>query len=229
MKTTKKTGHKNNLTNNGLPDPTWTVAQLSKYFGVPPERLLLHPRAGMATEDDLIYVNTHGDRLCELVDGVLVEKAMGFGEGVLTAILLRFLALRRSKQPWHRGNPGHDDGAVSRLICAPDVSFFAWDRLPGGKVPEEPVPAVAPDLAVEVLSKSNSRKEMDRKVGEYFASGVRLVWLIDPKKKTVQVYTDPQTKRFPAPGRNTRRRRCTAGVLIESGRVLRSAETSTAC
>ena len=134
--------------------------------------------------------------MCELVDGVLVEKALGFRESYFTAVLLRFLV-----DFVYQNNlgivltPDTTMKLFPDLIRAPDVSFFSWDRLPGGKVPEEPVPAVAPDLAVEILSKSNTRKEMDRKVGEYFASGVRLVWLIDPKKKTVQVYTDPQTKR----------------------------------
>src|SRR5206468_1626606 len=50
----------------------------------------------------------------------------------------------------------------------------------------------APDLAVEVLSKGNTRAEMDRKLREYFAAGVRLVWLIDPKTRTARVHTSPE-------------------------------------
>jgi Uma2 family endonuclease len=48
---------------------------------------------------------------------------------------------------------------------------------------------VVPDLAVEVLSKSNSPREMARKRDEYFRAGVRLVWEIDPRTRTVRVYT----------------------------------------
>ena len=44
-----------------------------------------------------------------------------------------------------------------------------------------------PDLVVEVLSKSNTPKEMNRKLGEYFRAGVRLVWYVDPSKRTVRV------------------------------------------
>jgi len=54
-------------------------------------------------------------------------------------------------------------------------------------------PISAPDLAVEVLSPSNSEKEMQRKLREYFAAGVRLVWCIDPRKRTASVYTAPES------------------------------------
>jgi len=192
MKNTKKAVPKQVATRNGRPDPTWTVARLSKYFGVPPERLLLHPRPGMATEADLIYVNDH-DRLCELVDGVLVEKAMGFREAYLAALLMRILGDFIDK----RGlgivlAPDATMRLFPGLVRMPDASFFSWDRLPGGELPEEPIPDLAPDLAVEVISKSNTKKEMERKVKEYFGSGVRLVWLIYPKKRTVAVYTSPK-------------------------------------
>ncbi len=75
------------------------------------------------------------------------------------------------------------------LIRIPDVAFIRWAALPGGKVPAAPVPQIVPDLAVEVLSDSNTAREMTRKVGEYFATGVRLVWIIDPDPRTVAVYT----------------------------------------
>ena len=53
------------------------------------------------------------------------------------------------------------------------------------------IPTVAPDLVVEVLSKGNTRREMVRKLDEYFRAGVRLVWYVDPKSRTVRVYTTP--------------------------------------
>ena len=60
-------------------------------------------------------------------------------------------------------------------VRIPDVAFVSWDRLPERKVPREPLPSAVPDLAVEVLSKSNTKQEMDRKLQDYFQSGVRLV------------------------------------------------------
>ena len=80
---------------------------------------------------------------------------------------------------------------MQKLVRIPDVSFTNWDRLPGRHVPTEPVPDVVPDLAVEVLSEGNTREEMERKLKEYFLSDVTLVWFVDPKKRTVRVYTSP--------------------------------------
>lgn len=80
---------------------------------------------------------------------------------------------------------------MQKLVRVPDVSFTNWDRLPGRHVPMAPVPEVVPDLAVEVLSEGNTRGEMERKLKEYFLSDVTLVWFLDPRKRTVQVYTSP--------------------------------------
>jgi Uma2 family endonuclease len=76
---------------------------------------------------------------------------------------------------------------------APDVSFIAWASLPGGKPPprSDKVPAVVPDLAIEVLSASNTPGEMARKRDEYFRAGVKLVWEIDPTSRSANVFTGP--------------------------------------
>jgi Uma2 family endonuclease len=181
---------------NSRPDPTWSVARLARHFGVPPERLLLHPRPGMATEDDLIYMNERGGRLCELVDGVLVEKAMGFHEGFLAGLLLHAIAGFTWRHKLGIVLPGDASMRLfSGLVRMPDVSFVSWDRMPGRKVPDVAVADFAPDLAVEVVSKSNTKKEIERKLDEYFNAGVRLVWLIYPNKKMVEVYTSRLRKR----------------------------------
>ena len=77
------------------------------------------------------------------------------------------------------------------LVRIPDLSFIAWDKLPGRESPTDPIPDLAPDLAVEVLSEGNTKAEMARKVREYFDAGARLVWLIDPRKRTVRVFSSP--------------------------------------
>jgi Uma2 family endonuclease len=78
------------------------------------------------------------------------------------------------------------------LVRIPDVSFISRSRLPGGKPPREPMPGLAPNLAVEVLSRSNTDREMSRKLEDYFAAGVELVWFVDPSTRTVKVYTSPE-------------------------------------
>jgi Uma2 family endonuclease len=75
------------------------------------------------------------------------------------------------------------------LVQIPDVSFIAFASLPGGRRPRKPIPEMVPDLAVEILSPSNTPQEMRLKLAAYFDHGVRLVWLVDPRKRTVDVYT----------------------------------------
>ena len=57
------------------------------------------------------------------------------------------------------------------------------------------MPAIAPTLAVEVLSDSNTPGEIKRKMAEYFAAGTELVWVIDPDTRTADIYTAPQDPR----------------------------------
>jgi Uma2 family endonuclease len=77
------------------------------------------------------------------------------------------------------------------LVRLPDVTFVRWDSVEDTDEIEDPDGAfleVTPDLAVEVISPSNTRKEMDIKLAEYAKAGVRLVWYVDPDRKEVTVY-----------------------------------------
>jgi Uma2 family endonuclease len=167
-----------------------TVAELLHQLGdISPERIRLHPTPGKATERDLLKP---GSKLCELIDGTLVEKTMGAVESMLNFEFGLFLGpfVKRHRLGVVLGT----DGMVRLMpgqVRLPDISFISWDRLPGGKPPTTPILDLAPDLAVEVLSKSNTKAEMKRKLREYFEAGVRLVWLIDPKTRTVVVHTSP--------------------------------------
>jgi Uma2 family endonuclease len=75
-------------------------------------------------------------------------------------------------------------------VRVPDVAYLSWDRFPDHRQGDEPVPAVVPDLAIEVLSKGNTPAEMARKRRKYFEAGVHLVWIINPSAKTVIAYRD---------------------------------------
>jgi Uma2 family endonuclease len=173
------------------PDRILTVADLLEKLGdIPPDRVRFWPIPGTATEKDVLELHDHEDRLFELVDGVLVEKGMGYAESALTIALIRFL-----DRFIHRRNLGLLTGADGMLrlfpglVLIPDVAFVSWDRVPGRRMPKEPIPDLIPDLAVEVLSKSNTPKEMARKRQEYFKAGVRRVWEVDPESRTVAVYS----------------------------------------
>jgi len=87
------------------------------------------------------------------------------------------------------------DGALRILpnqVRVPDVCFISWEKFPRRELPREPIPAVAPDLAVEVLSEGNTEAEMQRKLRDYFAAKVRLVWYLDPQTRTANAYTAPE-------------------------------------
>ena len=71
----------------------------------------------------------------------------------------------------------------------PDVAFASWDCFPDRSGPRLRIPQLAPDLVVEVLSKSNTKPEMAKKLGEYFGAGVQVVWMVDIRKRTVRVHT----------------------------------------
>jgi Uma2 family endonuclease len=158
--------------------------------GIPPDRIWLRPQPGTAKKDDVTEAEGRHGRLCELIDGVLVEKTMGFGESRL-AFLIGMAVVEFVRD--------HDLGAVSGegstmeilpdQVRIPDVAFVSWQRL--AQTSMEPIPELSPDLVVEVLSKWNTKAEMDRKLREYSESGVRLVWYIDPKAREARAYTAP--------------------------------------
>ena len=168
-----------------------TIADLLADLGdIPPHRVLLRPSPGTATEQDVIAIRARSRRLCELVDGVLVEKAVGYAESALAALLVGYLGsfLRQNDLGFIAG-PNGAFRLMPGLMRIPDVSFVSWDRLPSRHYPKEPIPTLAPDLAVEVLSESNTPKEMARKLRNYFAVGIRLVWYVDPETRTAEVFT----------------------------------------
>jgi Uma2 family endonuclease len=174
-----------------------TLADLVERLGqVPLNRIRMRPAPGTATVEDVIRIEEEENRLCELVDGVLVEKPMGFRESLLAVAIAHFLRdfVTRSNLGLVTGS----DGMVQLfpgLVRMPDVAYVSWRCLPEGRVPAEPAPQLAPDLAVEVLSRTNTPREMERKRQEYFAAGVKLVWMVDPDRRTVTVFTSTDVSR----------------------------------
>jgi Uma2 family endonuclease len=177
---------------NNLPK-TWNMADLLKSLGnISPKRIRMNPSPGMAVESDVTWIQDHEDRLYELIDGVLVEKVMGFQESFIAAHIIT--ALRVFTKKHDLGIILGESGTVRLapgLVRIADVAYFSWGRLGGRKVPSTPVPSIYPDLAIEVLSKSNTKGEMERKRKDFFFHGVRLVWQVDPHKRWVDAYTSP--------------------------------------
>ncbi|MCY2964984.1 MAG: Uma2 family endonuclease [Planctomycetota bacterium] len=171
----------------------WTAADLVERFGpIRLHRIRSHPAPGTATEQDVIDIHDREDRLFELVDGVLVEKAMGTHESVLAVALSALLRdfVKSTKSGFVLGADGMARLAPG-LIRIPDVSFVSWDQLPNKIIPAGPMLDFAPRLAVEILSASNTKREMDQKLVDYFEAGVELVWYVDPRARTVKVHSSP--------------------------------------
>jgi Uma2 family endonuclease len=175
-----------------------TVGDLLHQLGdVPAWRVLLHPAPGTATEDHVLDLQVRKGRLFELVDATLVEKGMGYRESLLATFLIPHI--QNFVRPPNLGLVTGESGMLrlfAGLVRIPDVAYVSWARIPGGRVPTTPIPQLAPDLAVEVLSPSNTIREMERKRREYFESGVRLVWIVDPDARTVAVYTEPENPKI---------------------------------
>ncbi|MGV3723782.1 MAG: Uma2 family endonuclease [Actinomycetota bacterium] len=175
------------------PATNGTLADLLEEIGsIPLERVARYPAPGTATETDLLSRLEERRGQYELVDGVLVEKAMGYYESLVASLVNHLIHAYLEHHPL--GAVSAADGTVRlapKTVRIPDVGFYSWDRFPGRKAPRQPIPDLTPDLAVEVLSAGNTPAEMRRKLHDYFQAGTRLVWLIDPKTATARMFTSP--------------------------------------
>lgn len=170
-----------------------TMAELfAPLGGVPLNRIRVRPTPGTATVSDVVRVHEQHGVLCELIDGILVEKGVGFEESILGCVIIQHLT--NFVRPHDLGLIAGPDGMLEiqiNLVRIPDVCFINWDRLPGRRAPKNAVPRIVPNLVVEILSRSNTRAEMKRKRRECFLAGVELFWEVDPRKRVVRVYTEP--------------------------------------
>src|SRR5436309_9128643 len=124
--------------------------------GVPLERVIFDPWPGTATEEDLLRKVEVEDCMCELINGTLVQKPVGMYESQVAAVLIHFLM--SFVVPRRLGLVSGGDGPMRLklgLVRLPDVAFASTERLRQAEVRRNPIPSLAPDLAVEVLSKSN--------------------------------------------------------------------------
>ena len=135
------------------------------------------------------------DMLYEVVDGQVVEKKMSARETEIASILVGLLTpyLRTNRlgkvvgEMLFRINPEND------LRRRPDVAFVSHARWPfNRRVPDVPVWDMVPDLAIEVISPSNSASAVHRKIHDYFKAGVTRVWVVYPEQAEVYIYSTPQ-------------------------------------
>ncbi len=139
--------------------------------------------------EDLLLID---DRpMPELVDGELLERGdMGQQSEEIATLLCHYLLIFVLEGKLGRvigGQGGYqifpDD---PRKVRVPDVSFTRMDRLPGGRVPTGHG-RVAPDLVVEVNSPNDLASEVERKIADYLAAGIALIWVLDPPTQSIRV------------------------------------------
>jgi Uma2 family endonuclease len=167
-----------------------TAADLYQRLGpIRLDRVVLDPPPGSATVDDVLRLDAHEDKLCELIDGLLVRKTVGIYESYLAVQLAALL--HEIVDAKKLGIVVGEAGMMQILpdqVRIPDVAFVSWERLKQSDFPREAAPHVAPDLAVEIIGRGNTPQEMQRKLEDYFAAGVRMVWYIYPAQREVHVY-----------------------------------------
>lgn len=126
----------------------------------------------------------------ELVDGELVEKNTGTEASWIGGEL--FGRLRDWNNQARAGWILPADASYQCFpddpsrVRRPDASFIRFGRLPQERIPEGHTP-VAPDLAVEVVSPNDTFSDVRAKVREYLRAGVRAVWIVDTRTRSVEV------------------------------------------
>jgi Uma2 family endonuclease len=147
------------------------------------------PAPRLMTADDLLLLS-EDDVLHELDEGRLVAimPSGSLSSMVSAEVLTHINSFVRANRLGRCGdaNWGFKPRSDPDTVRAPDVSFVRADRIPATGIPRGFWPG-APDLAIEVLSSTQSFAEMLRKVSDYLQWGTRLVWIIDPERRTALI------------------------------------------
>ena len=154
---------------------------LAQFGESSPLSLHMSPTPGKATEEDLLAFQARSGRICELIDGVLVEKIMGAPEALLAGFILHLF--------WQHLEV-HDLGIVlapdgllrilGRQIRVPDVSFIRWERLANRQVPRTGFPRSA-GPGDRDFSPGNTKGRVAQ-APRLLYRGRATVWYIDPAR-----------------------------------------------
>jgi Uma2 family endonuclease len=149
------------------------------------------------TAEDLLAL-PDDDKQYELVEGVLIEMSPSgrphSRDGLRVATRLNLFVEDHDLGEVH----GADGGFILRrnpdTVRAPDAAFVRKERLV--KLDDEGFMPLPPDLAVEVVSPSNTVSEMSQKVRDYLDAGSAMVWVVEPLRRQVTVYTPDNVARI---------------------------------
>ena len=158
---------------------------------------VMSPPATLMTAEDLLQTR-FPDKRTELVRGVLVvREPAGSRHGLVTMNLgaeLAVYAKQTGAGAVYAAETGFKLATNPDTVRAPDIAFVTRDRLP----PPDATgyPALAPDLAVEVLSPGDRPGQVLAKVADWLSAGTRLVWTVDPERRVARVYRHDGSETF---------------------------------
>lgn len=125
----------------------------------------------------------------ELFEGELIEMAPAGGRHGACCAAVSSILHRYAKQRSTGHVVSNDTGVFTEkdpdTVLAPDLAY--WSRARLSEMPEGFV-EIPPDLAVEVVSPGDSQSYVHRKVLHYLDHAVSLVWVVDPKTRTLTTY-----------------------------------------
>jgi Uma2 family endonuclease len=127
--------------------------------------------------------------LYEIVNGQRVEcPPMGVKDNLIAAAIQDALAEWNANP--RRGWVTREDlfQLTGELQRRPDVAFVAFADWPHDEAPDAEAWSIPPTLAVEVVSRWNSARDVQEKISEYFEASTKKVWVVYPSQKNVYCY-----------------------------------------
>ena len=148
----------------------------------------------LMTAQDLWQIGEAGEH-AELIDGEIVQMAPPGGEHAIVqlrlgSIMLQYIDERRLGQAF--GEAGFILHRGPDTVLAPDLAYVEASRLPDDVTGFLPL---APDLAVEIISPSNTPGEIERKIAIYLQAGTRMIWVVYPRQRQVVVHAPGEAPR----------------------------------
>jgi Uma2 family endonuclease len=151
--------------------------------------MIVHLTKQPITADEFLFMPDNTGY--ELIGGKLVERHVGFESSNIAAriigLLYRYFAVDAHGYLLDAEMGFQCFSDDPDRVRRADVAFIRKERI-GDREKNAGWLSIAPDLAVEVLSKNDIGNEVDEKVTEYLAAGVQLVWIVHPKRREVHVY-----------------------------------------
>jgi Uma2 family endonuclease len=182
----------------------------------------------MATvEPERPEILSEPEGLYEVIDGRIVEKPVGVYEIWLATVISNLLTRHVKENSVGRVvfEMIFDLRATIDRERRPDVAFVSYERWASDRrMPKTRSWAVVPDLAIEVLSTTNTVEEVADKLEEYFRVGVRLVWVVYPRQLKIYAYRSPTEVRVLALGDELDGGEVLPGIRVRLDRIFEQPE-----